>query len=265
MAKDRRTYLGVPAPRPKVAFFELTSCEGCQLQLLNNEATLLEFLSLFEIVRFREGMTGGSDDYELAFVEGSVTRPDEIERLQTIRDKAAMLVALGSCACFGGVNQLKNRFNDLDWVKKTVYGNHPVETAEARPLEDFITVDLRIYGCPIKKEEVEHIITDLIVGKTIVHPKYPVCMECKANENICLYDMGEPCLGPVTRAGCDAWCPENRFGCWGCRGPSEGANIDQLYEIMKTHGFSSETILDRLECFGGFQDFTDSLRKQPEK
>ena len=262
---EERTYLGVPAPRPRVAFFELSSCEGCQLQLLNNEATLLEFLSLFEIVRFREGMTGGTDDYEIAFVEGSVTRPDEIERLQIIRDKAAILVALGSCACFGGVNQLKNRFNDLDWVKKTVYGDHPVETVEARPLEDFITVDLKIYGCPIKKEEVEHIITDLVVGKTIVHPKYPVCMECKANENICLYDLGEPCLGPITRAGCDAWCPENRFGCWGCRGPSEGANIDQLYEIMKKHGFSSETILDRLECFGGFQDFTDSLRKQPEK
>ena len=77
-----RTYLGVPAPRPKVAFFELTSCEGCQLQLLNNEATLLEFLSLIEIVRFREAMTGGSDDYEIAFVEGSVTRADEIERLR---------------------------------------------------------------------------------------------------------------------------------------------------------------------------------------
>lgn len=257
-----RTYLGVPAARPKVAFFELTSCEGCQLQLLNNEATLLEFLSLFEIVRFREGMTGGSDDYEIAFVEGSVTRPDEVERLQTIRDKAAMLVALGSCACFGGVNQLKNRFKDLDWVKKTVYGDHPVETAEARPLEDFITVDLRIYGCPVKKEEVEHIITDLVVGKTIVHPKYPVCMECKANENLCLYDLGDPCLGPVTRAGCDAWCPENRFGCWGCRGPAEEANLDQLIEIMKKNGFSTETILDRLECFGGFKNFTESLRKK---
>jgi len=265
MTSGVRSYLGIPVPRPKVAFFELTSCEGCQLQLLNNEATLLGFLSLFEIVRFREGMTGGSDDYEIAFVEGSVSRPDEIERLQKIRAKAAMLIALGSCACFGGVNQLKNRFHDPEWVKKEVYGDHPIDTADVRPLEDFVTVDLKIYGCPIKKEEVERIVTDLVLGKKVVHPKYPVCMECKANENICLFDLGEPCLGPITRAGCDAWCPANRFGCWGCRGPAEGANVEQLKEIMATRGFSVETILDRLECFGGFQDYVDLLREKQEE
>jgi len=262
---ESRTYLGVPVPRPRVAFFELTSCEGCQLQLLNNEATLQEFLSLFEIVRFREGMTGGSDDYRIAFVEGSVTRQDEIDRLLVVREKAETLVALGSCACFGGVNGLKNRFNDLEWVKKTVYGEHPVDTAAARPLEDFVRVDLRIYGCPVKKEEVERIITDLVVGKTVAHPKYPVCMECKANENICLFELGEPCLGPVTRAGCDAWCPESRMGCWGCRGPAEGANPDRLVEIMQTHGFSLEAILDRLECFGGFADYAERLRQKSKE
>lgn len=257
----KRKYLGLPVPRPKVAFFELSSCEGCQLQLLNNEATLFDFLSLFEIVRFREGVTGGTDDYQIAFVEGCVTRPDELDRLRGYREQAQVLVALGSCACFGGVNQLKNRFNDLGWVKEKVYGNYSVETTDARPLADFVQVDLQIYGCPVKKEEVERIVTDLVVGKTVVHPKFPVCMECKANENICVYDLGEPCLGPITRAGCGAWCPESRFGCWGCRGPAVEANVEQLIEIMKTHGFSEESILDRLECFGGFEEFAGSLRK----
>ena len=260
-----RNYLGVPAPRPKAAFFELSSCEGCQLQLFNNEATLPEFLSLLEIVRFREVMTGGTDDYTIAFVEGSVTREDEIERLRVIRDRAEVLVAFGSCACFGGVNQLKNRFADQEWVVRTVYGNHPIETLTARPLDAFVPVDHRIYGCPVKKEEVERIVTDLVVGKMIVHPKYPVCMECKAGEHICLYDLGEPCLGPITRAGCSAWCPANRFGCWGCRGPADGANIAQLEEIMQERGFSRETILDRLECFGGFAEFAAALRKKTDK
>ena len=120
-----KTFLGVPVARPKVGFFELSSCEGCQLQLLNNEATLLDFLSLVEIVRFREGMKEAGDDYEIAFVEGSVTRKDEEERLKVIRKQAKLVVALGSCACFGGVNQLKNRFHDLEWVKKEVYGSFP--------------------------------------------------------------------------------------------------------------------------------------------
>lgn len=257
---ENRTYLGVPVAHPRVAFFELTSCEGCQLQLLNKEASLLDFLSLIEIVNFREAISERSDDYDIAFVEGSVSRADEVKRLKVIRKNAKILVALGSCACFGGVNQLKNRFNDLDWVKKEVYGDHPIDTEEARPLDAVVAVDLRIYGCPIKKEEVEKIVTDLVLGKKIEYPKYPVCMECKANENICLFDLGEPCLGPVTRAGCDSWCPNNRCGCWGCRGPAADPNVRQLEAIFTKHGFSKDSFLDRLECFGGFASVTAELK-----
>ena len=260
MKPAERKYLGVPVKRPRTAFFEFTSCEGCQLQLLNKEATLLDFLSLIDIVHFREAMSESSEEYEIAFVEGSISRADEVERLKKIRARAGILVALGSCACFGGVNQLKNRF-DLDWVKKEVYGNHPIDTQKVQPLSAIVTVDLEIYGCPIKKEEVERIVTNLVLGKSIDHPKYPVCMECKANQNICLFDLGEPCLGPVTRAGCDSWCPSNRLGCWGCRGPAEEANVQQLYQIMQKYGFSEEQMLDRLECFGGFHKHITELKK----
>ena len=259
MSAGKRLYLGVPVERPKAAFFDFTSCEGCQLQMLNKEGTLLDFLSLLEIVNFREAMTERADDYEIAFVEGSISRADEVERLKKIRSRAKTLVAVGSCACFGGVNQLKNRFADLDWVKREVYGPHPVDTMEVKPLSAVVAVDLEIYGCPIKKEEVEIIVTNLVLGKSVVHPQYPVCMECKANHNICLFDLGEPCLGPITRAGCDSWCPNNRRGCWGCRGPAEAANVKQLREIMLKHGFSEEEIIDRLECFGGFSTYINEL------
>lgn len=250
---EAKTYLGIPLYRPRVAFFEFSSCEGCQLQILNNETTLLDFLSLVEVVNFREGMTEKSDDYEIAFVEGSITRGDEVKRLKQIRKNAKILVALGSCACFGGVNQLKNRFKNIDWVKKRVYGKHPIDSDLVRAVEDIVPVDLRIYGCPIKKEEVEKIVLHIALGKSIVIPKYPVCMECKANENICLFDLGEPCLGPITRAGCDSWCPNERAGCWGCRGPAEDANVAQMKKIMKEYGFSQQTIMERLDCFGGFK------------
>jgi len=91
------------------------------------------------------------------------------------------------------------------------------------------------------------------LGKSVTFPKYPVCIECKANENVCMFDIGEPCLGPVTRAGCDSWCPNERAGCWGCRGPAEDANLKQMKKIMKEHGFSEKTINERLDFFGGFQ------------
>lgn len=250
---EAKTYLGIPLYRPRVAFFEFSSCEGCQLQILNNESTLLDFFALVEVVNFREAMTERSDDYEIAFVEGSITRGDEVKRLKKIRKNAKVLIALGSCACFGGVNQLKNRFKNLDKLKKQVYGKHPIESDMVKALEDVVPVDLRIYGCPIKKEEVEKIVLHIALGKSINIPKYPVCMECKANENICLFDLGEPCLGPITRAGCDSWCPNERAGCWGCRGPAEDANVEQMKKIMKEKGFSEQTIMERLDCFGGFK------------
>ena len=256
------TFLGVEIRRPKVGFFELSSCEGCQLQLLNNEATLLDFLGLMEIVNFREAMTEKNENYDLAFVEGSVTRDDEISRLKKIRSQAKLVIALGSCACFGGVNQLKNQFHDLDWVKSQVYGDYPIDSRAAAPLADFITIDLEIYGCPIKKEEVERLLTRLVLGKEINHPNFPVCMECKRHENICLFDLGEPCLGPITRAGCDAWCPSNVMGCWGCRGAAPAANFDEFISITQKRGIPLARVTDRLACFGGFEQQLATIKNK---
>ena len=102
---------------PKVAFFELSSCEGCQLQIVNNEATLLDFLSLVDVRVFREAMTEKYDDYDIAFIEGSVTRADEIERLKKVRAQAKVLVAFGSAQIDDGVRPFEDterlRLRDL--------------------------------------------------------------------------------------------------------------------------------------------------------
>ena len=39
-----------------------------------------------------------------------------------------------------------------------------------------------------------------MTGQTPAVPNYPVCVECKKRENICRYEVGEICLGPITRA-----------------------------------------------------------------
>jgi len=260
---EKLSLFGMELARLKAAFFEFTSCEGCQLELLNREERLNHFLNLLEIVQFREIMDERGEDFEIAFVEGAISRRDQVRRLKTIRRQARTLVALGSCACFGGVNRLKNRFADQEWVRTRVYGDFPVDTMEVSPLSDHVRVDLEIYGCPVRKEEVEEIVACLVAGKAVRHPKYPVCMECKAREEVCLFELGEPCLGPVTRGGCDAWCPANRRGCWGCRGPAEAANLEQLARTMERYGVSREALLDRLECFGGFAQATQAIPTRP--
>lgn len=244
-------YLGITIQKPRIGCFDFTCCEGCQLQLANKEGTLVDFLSLLEIANFREISSDRSDDYDIAFIEGAVSREDEIDRLNQIRKNAKVVVALGSCACFGGVNQIKNKFTSREVVRE-VYGSHQVKTSKIKKIGDIVRVDLEIPGCPISKDEVERIVVDLVTGADIRLPQYPVCIECKQKGNICVIDLGEICLGPVSRAGCGAPCPTGGTGCLGCRGPAPEANFDSFFDIMHEKGFPEREIREKLEFFGAF-------------
>ena len=244
-------YLGIELIKPRIGVFDFTSCEGCELQLANKEDTLVDFLSLLEVVNFREVSSSRGEDYEIALVEGSISREDEIDRLKLIRSRAKVLVALGSCACFGGVNHLKNRF-PLGDVVKEVYGQHNVETSEVKRIGDIVDVDLEIPGCPVSKSEIEKIVVSIVTGSEFAYPKYPVCVECRQNNNVCVFDLGRLCLGPVTRAGCGAVCPSSKVGCLGCRGPAEDANFESLKEIARDRGFSDFELREKMSLFNSF-------------
>lgn len=245
-------YLGIEPARPKVAVFEFTGCEGCELQLANKEATLPDFLAAIDIVAFREVSSAGGDDYEVAIIDGAITREDEVTRLKEIRARAKVVVALGSCACFGGVNRLKNQL-DADAINRQVYGEHPKPTLPTRALKEVVDVDVEIPGCPVSKAEVERVIQHLVWGVAFRPPAYPVCVECKQRFTICAFDRGMLCLGPVTRGGCNAPCPAGGLGCWGCRGPSADPNFDEMIAIARRRGFSDSEIRERFDFFGGFE------------
>ncbi|MCK5507316.1 MAG: NADH:ubiquinone oxidoreductase [Desulfobacterales bacterium] len=244
-------YLGITLERPRVGVFDFTGCEGCQLQIANNEASLKDLFGLVEIVNFREISSERRDDYEIAFVEGSITTDNEIARLKKIRNHAKILVAMGACACSGGVNNLRSRFPLPDAIKE-VYGEHHIDSGPVRKVKDIVPVDIELPGCPVSKTEFEWLVRNLVLGITPQFPTYPVCVECKQRLNSCVVDMGMICLGPLTRAGCDAVCPRNRLGCWGCRGPSDEVNFESLIEIHMQKGFSKEQIVEKIKFFNTF-------------
>ncbi len=244
-------YLGIELPKPKVGVFGFTGCEGCQLQLSNNEENLKGLFSLIEVVDFRLISSEKLGPYDIAFVEGSITTDHEAEALKAIRVQAKLLIAMGACACLGGVNHLRERF-DLDEAMSEVYGKHKIASGKVRRLADIVPVDIELPGCPISKTEFEWLLRQLIMGSEPKFPRYPVCVECKQRLNTCVMDMGILCLGPITRAGCNAICPRNHAGCWGCRGPVEEANYESLAEILREHGFSEEHIAERVSFFNAF-------------
>jgi len=236
--------------KPRVAFFSLACCEGCQLQVLNCEEELLDLLNIIDIVKFREAMTESSDDYDIAFIEGTVTRPYDAERVKKIRERAKVLVALGACAATGGVNMIKNS-QDLEDVRKYVYGKkwQVHDTYAARPLEAVVKVDYSIHGCPIDRQDFLEIVKSLVLGRTPNSPKYAVCVECRLKENVCVLDKDMPCLGPVTRAGCDALCPSMGNSCEGCRGLVENPNVEATKDFLADKGLAVDDILRQFSLF----------------
>ena len=99
-------YLGIPLEKPKIGVFGFTGCEGCQLQIANKEETIGALLSAIEVMSFRLISSDKDDGYDIAFVEGSITTEGEVARLNKIRRQAKILVAMGACACLGGVHNL---------------------------------------------------------------------------------------------------------------------------------------------------------------
>ncbi|MBT3224404.1 MAG: NADH:ubiquinone oxidoreductase, partial [Proteobacteria bacterium] len=169
-----------------------------------------------------------------------------------IRERAKVLVALGSCACFGGVHRQKNAF-DLDQANREVYGDLPKDTLPVRAIDEVVQVDVKVPGCPVSKNEVESLVRHVLWGVPFKFPTYPVCWECKQRFTICVFHLGQMCLGPITRGGCEAPCPSGGLGCWGCRGPAEDAQVDELKKIARDRGFSEREIAERLGFFGGFE------------
>jgi sulfhydrogenase subunit delta len=239
--------------KPRVAFFDFACCEGCQLTVVDSLQTHLDLLDAVDIVEFREAISDQSDDYLVAFIEGSCTRESDEARLKKIRERAAVVVALGACAHTAGLNALKN-LHPLEDVREWVYGEKAdwYDTYAARPISAVIEVDAVIPGCPIDQEEFVSVVKALLMGKTPPVPDYPVCVECKLKENVCLLLEGKPCMGPVTRAGCDAICPTYGDGCEGCRGLIPHPNDNAMKDVLEEAGLTVDQVMSRMTMFNTY-------------
>ena len=237
--------------KPKVAFFDFACCEGCQLAAIDLEPEqLLDLLNLIDIVEFREAISEKSDSYDIAIVEGSITRDSDIPRLKKIRETAKVLITLGACSTIVGINALKN-FQPPEQYRREVYPDDPnkYETTLARAVHEIVAVDVFIPGCPIDTGEFLRVIKNLVLDKKPDIPTYPVCVECKRNENICVYEKGIQCLGPVIRAGCNARCPSNGGYCYGCRGMIPQANLKSQQDIMQKYDLNFAQMREKFKLF----------------
>lgn len=239
--------------KPRVAVFKLSSCAGCQLQILNMEAELLRVAELVDIAYFpMAGRDADRGPYDIGFVEGAVTSGEEIRRLKRARSRCGLLVAFGSCASFGGVPSMKNWLPERV-VEELVYEDvSAINSTKAYGIDQYVAVDACLKGCPVSREETAEVIKAAVTGQKPRMPDQSVCFECRARDNECLLQSRrQPCLGPVTLGGCGALCPSHRRACEGCRGPGVDANPASLVASFRQYGIADPDITRRFRKFAG--------------
>ena len=227
---------------------KFSSCDGCQLALLNAGEDLLTLSGLVDIAHFAEaGPVDPEAKVEIALVEGSIATPEDLERIRRIRANSKFLITIGACATAGGVQALRNLVDGQAWINAVYASPQYVSSlATSTPIAGHVKVDLELWGCPVNTRQVLAAVRALLFGVAPAVHRDSVCMECKRAGNVCvLVAKGIACMGPVTQTGCGALCPSFGRDCYGCYGPAENINTTALARRFTGLGLMPEAVARR--------------------
>ncbi len=248
----------------------LQGCSGCHVSLLDLNEELLEFFEVIDLKASPIQDIKETPEVTVGLVEGCVSNSHNVEVLKKIREKSQILVALGTCACFGGIAGIRNIFHKQDLLSRayveapSVEGGHipssstiPEFYPDVKPISDIVKVDYYIPGCPPLPTMIRDVLLALAKGEEPVLPKKSLCDECgrehkemlvpkrefvteavtsvmeldSIDPNKCFLEQGVLCMGPATREGCHARCMKGNMPCRGCMGPTPGA-LEQGAKII---------------------------------
>jgi F420-non-reducing hydrogenase small subunit len=235
----------------KVAEEWLNICGGCEVSILDLGEKLLEVLPSLEFVHMPVlmdhkyfGQTGEKSEMEIpeadiGMISGGIRNDKEKHVTEEMRKSCKILIALGSCACFGGIPALANMYTKDELLDKVYRDSKTTEAADnpskdippltdrVYAIDEVVNVDIYLPGCPLNPAIILEALSALLAGGTSFElPERSVCDDCpvrreeKSDVGLkrplqdaeftpgdyknfrCFNEQGILCLGPVTRAGC---------------------------------------------------------------
>jgi sulfhydrogenase subunit delta len=250
--------------KPKLAVWKFSSCDGCQLSLLDCEDELLTVAGAIHIANFPEASRAVvKGPYDVSLVEGSITTPHDAERIHSIRRQSKVLITIGACATSGGIQALRN-FKDVKEFTSIVYATPEYISTlnKSTPISDHVHVDYQLRGCPVDKFQLVEVLNAFLNKRKPNISPHSVCVECKRRGIVCrMVAHGQVCLGPVTHAGCNALCPSYDRGCFGCFGPKETPNTSSLADFLSAKGMNNRDIV---RTFRGINAYAEAFRLESE-
>jgi coenzyme F420-reducing hydrogenase gamma subunit len=257
--------------RPRLGVFKFTSCDGCQVSILNLDEQLLELFQRFDIVVFAEASSRLEEGpLDVALIEGSISTEEEIQRIHQIRERAAQLITIGACAAAGGIQALRNSADVTQWRDQLYPHPEGIDALDrSTPISEHVPVDYEIRGCPVDSMEVLRVLSRALLGATPDLSGASVCLECKRQGNVCVLVARQiPCMGPVTRSGCGAICPTLGRDCYACFGPSHDPNVEALASRFLALGLRRRSVARRFRGVAGdepaFRRIADRLESRHE-
>lgn len=174
--------------KPRVAVHKFSSCDGCQLAFLNLGEDLLTLFELVDVRHFAEaGPVDPSAEVDISFVEGSISTPDELERIRQVRNSSKYLVTIGACAVAGGLQALRNLADSGEWMAAVYASPEYIDTlGSVEPVSEYVKVDMELWGCPVNSRQLLAAIGSLLAGVVPREEHDSVCLECKRQGQACV-------------------------------------------------------------------------------
>jgi NAD-reducing hydrogenase small subunit len=166
--------------KPRVATIWLEGCSGCHMSFLDMDERLVQlaeqmdlvFSPIMDIKEFPENV-------DVTLVEGAINTDEDLEKLRKVRSRTKILVSFGDCAVTGNVPSMRNEFSRKE-VLERAYVEHatlnpgmpnfgedgvPRLLPRARPVHEFVPVELFVPGCPPPPDAIFFVVSELLAGR----------------------------------------------------------------------------------------------------